>query len=210
MMRSFTILMATLVIASLGTGSTRALYRRINNYLVEKVKSDDVGANLEAASKWLEEQENIKQSFLTRTPIEDLKKFTALQQVVEDTTCDHMAYDIMSANEKAVGSQVLLGSRQTLRRVDKVMLEIFENHAKRCWDVYPVTYRTMKLELDAVLFERAKKLAQTVIEADKMSLFVGKAFKCKFDRNSETVSEASCSPLHHLILLFSEANCDRW
>lgn len=182
-MRSRTILVAALVVVVLGSEGAQALYHRLNNYLMNNVKTDEVGANMEAAAKWLEGQDSVQHSCLSTTPVKDLKRFTALQQVVDDTTCDHIAYDIMSANEKAVGLHVLLLYRQDLRRVEKVMLEIFENHAKRCAKVYPVTYRTLKLELDAVQFERAKKYAQTLIDTDRLFLVMNEKISWHYPLN---------------------------
>lgn len=166
-MKQLTILIAATVVASLSFHGAEASYGRLNSYLVGKVNNDDVGANMEAAASWLKEQAGKKQSFLSRTPVGDLKKFTALQQVIGDTECNQAAYEIMLANEQAAGWRKLFKFGHPARRVDKVMLKIFEDHAERCSRVYPEVYRAKMLQLDASQFERAKQFAGIVMKEDK-------------------------------------------
>lgn len=169
-MRSYSSLVAALLWALLLIDHTDARYERLNNYLVGNVDNDTVGSNMEAAAKWLKEKDGAKHSFLSRTPIRDLRKFTALQQVIDDNKCDRHAYAIMHENEEAVGLHTLIRYRQVFRRVDKVMAEILQKHAEKCAKVYPVTYRTKKAQLNAALFEQAKTIAETVMSADRFRL----------------------------------------
>lgn len=169
-MPSHSVLAAILAIASLAISGAEARYGRINTYLVEKVTSDDAAANLKAASEWLALQSSTKQSFLSTTPISDLKLFTALQQVLEDTKCDRASYNIMVENEEAVGLHKLIRNREVIRRVDKVLLDIFKDHAKKCAKVYPLTYRVIKNQLDRELSKRALNVARTIMEKDMFML----------------------------------------
>lgn len=171
-MKSYTTVAAILTIVSLAIGGAEARYGRINSYLFEKVTSDNVNANIEAAFKWLKEQESVNQSILSRTPIRDLKKFTALQQVIDDTKCDRAAYEIMRANEAAVGLIWMLDLRLPLRRVDRLILRIFEDHAKKCSQIYPARYLAMRSQMDEATVERAESVGRTIINAAKYKLSI--------------------------------------
>lgn len=166
-MNIFIATFAALLVASMIVGGTGASYKELNNYLIEKVNNDEVAANMAAANKWLEEQQNVKQSFLSKSPVGDLKKFTALQQVIDDTKCDRSAYDIMRPNEEAVGLRKLLEDGQVIRRVDKVIYSIFEEHAKKCALVYPVVYRQKRQLLEQSKCAQVERLGQTIMGWDK-------------------------------------------
>lgn len=161
------IVVAVLVLASLATGTTQASYGRLNSYLIARVNDDDVGSNIEAASRWLKEQSGRRLPFLSPAPVPDLEKFTALKRVIDDTKCDQAAYEIMRANEDAVGLNKLVTNEKVTRRVDKVMLEIFKNHAERCSTNYPIIWREKKDRLDSKVAERVANLARVLIERDK-------------------------------------------
>lgn len=165
-MRFYAVFVATFLVASLTVESTLAHYRRLNNYLVAQVKDDEVGPNLEAAAKWLKGQEGKKLSFLSSTPISDLKKFTALQQVVDDTKCDHVAHEIMLANDEASGLYKL-GDAAATRRVDKVILKIFQDHAARCYKVYQKRSHEMVEQVPDQKVERVVDVSKALMEKDK-------------------------------------------
>lgn len=175
-MRSYSALVATVLVASILISKAEARFGRINTYLVEKVTSDDVSANMEAASKWLEEQVGAKQSILSTTPVSDLKKFTALQQVINDVQCHRAAYEILRENMDAVGLSDLIRDRQVIRRVDKVILKIYQDHARRCAKVFLEMYRTKRSSLNKEMFELAKTIAKTVMEADRFMLSMEESY----------------------------------
>lgn len=164
MISSLQVAVVVIAIASLAVGKIESHYSRLNTYLIQRVDNDEIGPNIEAATAWLKEQENVKQPFLSKVPIEDLKKFTALQQVIEDTKCDHTAYEIMRANVNAVSL-----SRNAVRRIDKLILKIFTDHVMKCKSVYPTIYQTKKAQLDENVFARVKKLATNVMNLDVFS-----------------------------------------
>lgn len=168
MMRPDTILVATFVLATLAFQNVHAGYTRINNYLVANVKkNDEIGPNMEAAIEWLNQPEGRKPMLLSSKPVSDLKKFAALQQVLDDTNCDDAAYEIMRINEKAVGLKNLEALGLVTRRVDKVMLKIFKDHAERCHEIYPVKYHTRERLFDVETEERVVQLANTLMEEDR-------------------------------------------
>lgn len=166
-------MVVTLALASLAAQNAHASYTRINNYLVANVKNnDDIGPNIEAAVEWLSRPEGRKPLFLSSKPVSDLKKFAALQQVLEDTNCDDTAYEIMRINEKAINLNNLAASGLATRRVDKVMLKIFRDHAERCHEIYPAKYRTRDRQFDLETEERVVQLANILMEEDKRGAYL--------------------------------------
>lgn len=155
-----------IVIVSMTLGGAEAGYKRLNDYLTNKVSSEDVAENMEAAFKWLEDPEVVTCSFSLKIPIKDLKKFTSLQRVLKDTKCDHTAYEIMHSNEEEVQLHKLIDEGKVHRRVDKIILKIFEIHAMRCKRVYPITYRIKRDQLSEVVFQRVKSLTTMLMEVD--------------------------------------------
>lgn len=172
------IVVAVLVLASLATGTTQASYGRLNSYLIARVNDDDVGSNIEAASRWLKEQSSRRLPFLSPAPVPDLEKFTALKRVIDDTKCDQAAYEIMRANEDAVGLNRLVTNEMVTRRVDKVMLEIFKNHAERCSTNYPIIWREKKDRLDIyTVVDRGDVVRR--IDKVMQKIFEDHAVKCQ-------------------------------
>lgn len=152
------------------TNSIEAAYSRLNDYLIENVDNEEISANLEAAFKYLKEQDGVKHlgvhSIFSRTPVEDLKKFTALQQVIGDVKCDDYEYEVILGNEAEVGLYALKEDQKVVRRIDKVMLKIFIYHAEKCQDVYPKRYRAKREQFDKVALERVKDLTRVIMDFD--------------------------------------------
>lgn len=170
-MRFLTVLVTTFVMAAMAFESARASYSRINSYLTSHVpNNDEIGPNLKAAANWLKQQEGKRFSFLSSAPVHDLKKFTALQQVVDDTDCDEVAYGIMLSNEQAVGLYGVVTDRILIRQVDKVILRVFMDHAERCQKIYPIKYRQKSKQLDHDLVKRVSNLANTLMEYDRFDV----------------------------------------
>lgn len=165
MLSFFIASVAVLVVASLG--HAQAGYERIDRYLTSKVDTDQVEPNLEAAASWFEGAGCTQLSFLCSTPISDLRKFTALQEVVDDTRCDGGTYEVMRRNEKAVGLSRLVAEGKVTRRVDKVMLKIFKDHAERCDLFYTSTYWKKTDSLGEILTDRVKTIAKRIISSEK-------------------------------------------
>lgn len=159
--------LATLLIASVAVRGTGLGYKQLNNYLIQQVNNDEVAPNMEAANKWIQGKRSIKLTFLSKSPIRDFKKFVSLQQVIEDTECDRSVYEIMRQNVEAVGLHRLIEYNSVIRRVDKVMLSILTEHARRCALVYPVTYRKKLEQLDKSKYKHVENLGQSVMKVDK-------------------------------------------
>lgn len=183
-MRPHIILLAALTINSLVFRSTEASYARLNGYLTQNVYDDNVETNMAAAERWLQEMESSKQSFYVKSPVKNLKRFVALKKVIGDTKCDGEAYEIMRANEEATGLHRLYENGKVVRRVDKVILKIFKDHAVRCSRVYPVTYKQKRQQLDGVTFRRVENLATIVMNADK---FVSSSRNIRFNIDSNSL-----------------------
>lgn len=163
-MKSHAVLMAVVVMASIAVDDAAAGYGRLNAYLVENVPDDEIDSNLEAASKWLKEQTNTIMPFLSMVPIRDLKKFTALRDVIDQFKCDHESYEIMRANLKASGL-----NGEVIRRVDKVILKIFQAQAQRCSRVYQTIYESKREKLDELALQRVDRLGKIIVDADLVS-----------------------------------------
>lgn len=157
----------SLGIATIAIGNTQADYGRLNDYLVENVDSDDVAANMAAATTWLLEQQSKKHSFPLLAPIEDLTKFTSLQKVIFDDQCGWAAYEIMRANEQEVNLNRKTKQNELVRRVDKVIGEIFKKHAEKCLDVYPLRFELKVRQLEPTLLERVRVLTNQVVLIDR-------------------------------------------
>lgn len=158
---------AALLVIAIEIRQIEAGYNRLNKYLIEKVHSDEAAPNMEAAIRWLQEQKDVKLPLFSTEPIRDLKKFTALQQVIEDTGCDMSSQKIIQQNEEAVGLYKLIEDRHVTRRVDKVMLSIFRAHARRCAQVHLAVYHKKIKQLDKSKYEKVDNLGQMVMNMDK-------------------------------------------
>lgn len=162
MMKSYAVLLATLVLTSLALTGIQADYGRINRYLIAHVDSDEVGPNMEAASNWLKENDGKKMSLLSTVPVSDLKQFTALQQVMGNPKCDQTEYALLYANDRAVRLYDLVFGEKVHRRVDKVLHAIFKDHAQKCHQVYIGEFRAKELDSDTV--SRVSNIAHAILE----------------------------------------------
>lgn len=166
--RSLYILFAACLLVLFAISKVDAGYSQINSYLTDRVSSDDVGSNMAAASMWLQQLDG-KRSWFSSSPTSDLKKFTALRKVIEDSNCGAEVYEIKRENEEAVGLHKLVDNGQVSRRVDKVMRDIFREHAKKCHEFRLVTYQARAGKLGAQL-ARVKNIAREVMSADSSFL----------------------------------------
>lgn len=160
MMRYSTPLVIALMVASLAIEDADAGYKAINNYLIAKVPDEEVGSNMKAAYGWLRDLEKAKFSILSRNTIKDLKKFTSLQQVIDDTRCDRKAFEIMRDNQWTAAFNLV-------KRVNRVIDKILREHAIKCSGVYPPVFRTKKEEFGPDAFERVRVIGASLMEADK-------------------------------------------
>lgn len=168
-MKVYVLIVISFATASLASG---AGYDKINKYLVAQVANDDVSDNMAAAIEWLKKQENKKLPFLSSMPASDLRKFTALQRIIDGAKCDRSDYEILNANERAVDLYALYYDRNVVRRVDKVMQKIFEDHARKCQQVYPVRYLEKQQQLDSEVTARVDNIVRTILERGKTRVAV--------------------------------------
>lgn len=157
-----TFLLASFAIVLISMGSIEAYYDAIEEYLNENVKESDVIANMDAAAELLEQL--LKPS---KFSIEDVKKFVALREVLDEPKCNREQYDIIRQNAAAIGLHSSNNGNSVVRRVDKVMDKVLAEHARICSKIYPEIYGTRKRELDSDVFERAETVANSIIKADQ-------------------------------------------
>lgn len=147
-----------------------AEYTRLNDYLIKNIDNDDISANMEAAFKLLKEQGNVKQSIFSRVPIEDLKQFANLRRVKSNPKCDDVDYKVLRDNEAAVGLYGLKEDEKVFRRIDKVVLKIFIDHAEKCLDVYDKRYISRIEEFDSSTLDRVEGLTGAIFDIDKLKI----------------------------------------
>lgn len=166
-MRPLGISVASLIIVAFSIGNAEARYEKLNVYLTAKVPGNaEVAPNMEAASRWLQQQESVETSSQSSALVDELKEFAALKEIVDDTKCDGTAYGIMRANENAVRLHRLKVFNEVLRRVDKVVLKILKDHAEKCLSVYSSNYHAKKAQLDELVLKHVEGLAKTVMSLD--------------------------------------------
>lgn len=170
-MKSYAVLVAIVAIAKLlATRYSQADYGRINKYLVAQVKNNEVGPNLKAALGWLEESMNKPKTQVVLVPISDLKRLTALQQVIDDTNCDGSVDWIINANSRAVQARYVLNSyeRVPVRRVDEIILKIIQDYAKRCEKVHQDEYLRRRSKLDKHVEEQVDSIAKIIMSKNQV------------------------------------------
>lgn len=160
MVRYSTPLVVALMVALIVTEDADAGYSTINNYLIAKVPDEEVGSNMKAAYGWLRELEKAKFPLLSRNTIKDLRKFTSLQQVIDDTNCDRKAFEIMRDNQWQAAFNVV-------KRVNRVIDKILREHAIRCSGVYPPVFETKKEEFGQNAYERVRVIGASIMDADQ-------------------------------------------
>lgn len=106
-------------------------FDRIDDYLIKTLDNDEPEANIEAAKKWLdiEQQANGDQNL-----IEALKIFTSLESIVNKNFCNRESLEILMKNDEATGGHALTPSKniKQLRRVEKVIGFYATKHADTC------------------------------------------------------------------------------
>lgn len=167
MITSHALILATFMITLLAVENTEATFEQLNNHLEKVVDSDEIAANMEAASTWLVEGKHATYYSKTEFPLDDLVQFISLKQVIEDNKCDRTANGIMRDIEEATGLHKLLSAGGVKRRVDRVILEIFKNHAKKCKEIYKLTYQTKKRQLDEKVNKLVENLTNVIVTEDK-------------------------------------------
>lgn len=114
-------------------------YSKIDEYLRQTVDNEDIEANLGAAEQWLAQNSDLKSKLFKKSPVEDFRTFVALRQVLGKDKCNEESYMIMSENELNIGDLFMrIHSDRVKRRVDSIVYQILEQHARDCQDVYPL------------------------------------------------------------------------
>lgn len=172
--------LVTFVIASVAIDTMEAGYGRINRYLVARVDTDEAEPNMESALEWFNEQKGKRTSFLSTVPMSDLKRFTALQQVMDHAKCNGRDYEILNSNDKAVGLTESVYHERALRRIDKVILEIFKDHARKCYGIYLENYNEKKRALKGPAAEYVVNLAHSILEKNRLKTPINVYYSSSF------------------------------
>lgn len=166
-MRVYAILVTACLCASVFIKYAQAGYHRLNEYLVANVDTDDIEPNIEAAKAWLDRK---GQSLVSVAPTSDLKKFIALEQVINEPKCDRTDYAILFENEDEVGLYYSFLYDKVKRRVEKVIVSSIKIHAEKCHKVYIDRYYNKQKLLDSVLAKRVATFTKTLLEKNRFSI----------------------------------------
>jgi len=151
----------------------------LNNYLVDKVDSQAIEANMKAVKELFTNKCGSCFPF-KRDSTSSLRKFVALDTIKDlENQCDRTSYsillDICRTNDFKV--QKRLGNGQTLSRIDSILLEYSTRHAERCKSVYPVAFENKLNQLDKTQLHRVETHANIVMRNARFLLASGKPYR---------------------------------
>lgn len=135
----------------------RPVYKRISRHLVSHVGSEDPFANIQEATRWMNDVRADESLY------KGLKVFTALGDTVGENKCSSETVEIIEANDYITSYKARnLDENNELDRVELVIRYYAMKHAQECRDVYTqnLKYRNKKM------FKVVKESVQTF--ADKM------------------------------------------
>lgn len=177
-MESYILILVCLGVLSSLTKTVVAYNGLLDNYLVGNVNTEEIGPNMEAATKFIETYKGTRRhAVLSSTQIQEWRTFVALQGIIDNPKCDDSEYELMRANEAIVGLQALKQKEMVNRRVDKIMLRIFKIHSEKCSDVYRKRYRSRKEQVDAVTWDRVLELCSAIMDYDESEAYSSRARK---------------------------------
>lgn len=167
-LRYSTILVAHVVlIVSMYAEYGSANHGSKNNYQVKQVNSfDQIVPSIEAAVRWLKEQEKTESAFLSPVGLTDSDRFASIQQLINYRKCDGSDIDEIIAYENSYELQ-RLHSNYNDAHVYRMMVRSFEEHAEKCQEVYQGAYKVKEKQLDRLVVARVEILAETIMESDR-------------------------------------------
>lgn len=138
----------------------RELYDKIDAYLSESVRTDDVEANLAAAERWLKELEHKlgkwykHHSSTTKQLVGAIRVFVAQREVLASGQCDDWTLGIIDANSSQAGLQRSLTLSPPKRRIEKVIHECARKYYRTCYPdtIGPKLAKLSLSSLDGLMF----------------------------------------------------------
>ena len=148
-------------------------FDKINEWLVDHVGTNHPWANLEAANRWLEEEQSktpasqcsrSKQNFFTA-----LSEFGHMMHIVEGDAkkCSRKSAEILAnadASSRDAIERVLKGGDSgKIRRIDDLIYQIAKKHADECQPEYEKQFETIVSKAPEKLIDRAVLFTETIV-----------------------------------------------
>lgn len=146
----------------------KIIYKDINYYLVHRVKSSDTGANMRAALDLLAEQK--RSIFQNKSFVECLELFISLSQIQKHNICNRNSYNVLVKNDLASGR--LLATRLTApRRIDNIFLDYCKEHATKCLNIYPLTFKFRYKKMNYILLQRVETFINEIMYSTSYDVY---------------------------------------
>lgn len=132
---------------------------KINEYLTQNVKTDNIEENLQKANELLE-LEKRKNSLFNGGFIKALQRFVKLNQINHDNKCNMNSYSILFENNESLSGQFHKIapeiSQKSMNRLETIIYKLSLNHALECQKVYFKKYTKLFSELDSNLIRKVR------------------------------------------------------
>lgn len=144
------------------------IYKEINYYLFDHVKSSDAEANMKAAFELLTTQK--RAFFQNKSLVECLNLFTSLSQIQPHNICNRNSYNVLVKNELATGR--LLETRLIApRRIDNVFQQYCVEHATNCLNIYPITFKFRYKKMNYILLQRVETFINEIMYSTSYDVY---------------------------------------
>lgn len=131
-------------------------YKHINNYLVDNVETDDVAANLRAASEFYEKVRVNSWNIFNKHLVGALEQFTALNRILSGEKCNKNSYAILLKNDRATRGKThkVRSKLDRLVKIERIIHKIALDHSIECQTVYPKLFEQKYEKMDKEKIEK--------------------------------------------------------
>lgn len=134
---------------------------KINEYLTQNVKTDNIEENLQKANELLKLEERKNSLLFNRGFVKALQRFVKLNQIKGDNKCNMNSYSILfENNESSLGGQLhKVASEISQKSMNKLQTIIYKqslDHALECQEVYFREYTKLLSEIDLNLIKKVR------------------------------------------------------
>lgn len=145
-------------------------FDKINEYLEEKVDTDELEANMQATGKYYSQLSTDSLYSLTnRKLIEALKLFLSLGELDGTAMCNMVSYRILLQNDLSVDSvahqAIHASDLESLTRVQRFIHNAGIRHAENCYSRYPVSFKGIYYRMEQAMIEKLSRLLDPYIRA---------------------------------------------
>lgn len=131
-------------------------YKHINNYLVDNVETDDVFANLKAASLFYDKERVNSWNIFNKHLVGALEQFTALNRILNGEKCNKNSYAILLKNDRATRGKThkVRSKLDRLVKIERIIYKIALDHSIECQTVYPKSFEQRYAQMDKEKIEK--------------------------------------------------------